>query len=105
MFGLPTHAFVEMHLSVCSLASSHTLRGRPFTLPPASAVVSLLACCEGGFARLAGNNIGDAGCEALARALPQMASLSTLDLGGERLARSLFGRMLGSHPCVRGDAS
>ena len=30
--------------------------------------------------RLAGNEIGDAGAEALARALPQMAQLTTLDL-------------------------
>ncbi len=52
-------------------------------------------------ARLAGyswNEIGDAGCEALARALPQMASLSTLDLGSERLARSLIQRILGFPP-------
>ena len=33
-------------------------------------------------ARLAGYTIGDAGVEALARALPQMAQLTTLDLGG-----------------------
>ena len=30
----------------------------------------------------AGNSIGDAGVEVLARALPQMAQLTTLDLGG-----------------------
>jgi hypothetical protein len=33
-------------------------------------------------ARLAGNQIGDAGVEVLARALPQMAQLTTLDLSG-----------------------
>jgi hypothetical protein len=32
--------------------------------------------------RLADNKIGDAGAEMLARALPQMAHLTTLDLGG-----------------------
>jgi hypothetical protein len=33
-------------------------------------------------ARLAGNKIGDEGVAALAAALPQMASLTTLDLMG-----------------------
>ncbi len=41
------------------------------------------------YARLAGNKIGDAGAEALARALPQMAQLTTLDLRGTTCALRL----------------
>ncbi len=61
-------------------------------------------CCEPfgmlctASARLADNKFRVAGCEALARALPQMASLSTLKLGGARLARSLIWRILGFPP-------
>jgi hypothetical protein len=36
-------------------------------------------------ARLAGNHIGDAGATALAAALPQMPSLTTLDLSSTSL--------------------
>ncbi len=43
-----------------------------------------------GCARLAGNGIGAAGVEALARALPQMAHLTTLDLSSTT-SRALCG--------------
>ncbi len=45
--------------------------------------------------RLAGNEIGDEGATALAAALPQMASLSTLDLGGTSKAAALLFRLWG----------
>ena len=46
-------------------------------------------------ARLAGNQIGDSGAAALAAALPQMASLTTLDLGGTATPAALLFRLWG----------
>ncbi len=46
-------------------------------------------------ARLAGNEIGDEGAAALAAALPQMASLTTLHLGGTSTPAALLFRLLG----------
>jgi hypothetical protein len=45
--------------------------------------------------RLAGNRIGDSGAVALAAALPQMASLTTLDLRGTSTPAALLFRLLG----------
>jgi hypothetical protein len=45
--------------------------------------------------RLAGNQIGDSGAVALAAALPQMASLTTLNLGGTSTAAALGLRVWG----------
>ncbi len=46
-------------------------------------------------ARLADNQIGAEGAAALAAALPQMASLTTLDLGGTSTAAALGLRLWG----------
>ena len=46
-------------------------------------------------ARLAGNQIGDEGVVALAAALPQMASLTTLDLGSTSTPAALLFRLWG----------
>ena len=46
-------------------------------------------------ARLAANQIGDSGAAALAAALPQMASLTTLNLGSTSTAAALGLRLWG----------
>ncbi len=46
-------------------------------------------------ARLAGNQIGDEGTAALAAALPQMASLTMLDLRGTSTPAALLFRLWG----------
>ena len=46
-------------------------------------------------ARLADNQIGDEGAAALAAALPQMASLTTLQLGGTSTPAALWFRLWG----------
>ena len=46
-------------------------------------------------ARLADNQIGASGAAALAAALPQMASLTTLNLGSTSTAAALFFRLWG----------